>query len=62
MNVGALALLAVVTWQLSRAALVDVVTVAIAVFSVWLLIRSRINSAWLIFAAGIVGLSTRWFG
>ena len=62
-NVGALALLAVVTWQLSRAALVDVVTVAIAVFSVWLLIRSRINSAWLIFAAGIVGWSaTRWFG
>ena len=55
-NVGALALLAVVTLQLSRAALIDVVTVAIAAASVALLIRSRINSAWMIFAGGMVGL------
>lgn len=62
-NVGALALLAVVTWQLGRAALIDVVTVALAATSVALLIRSRINSIWLIFAAGMVGLIfTRWFG
>ena len=62
-NVGALALLAVVTLQLSRAALIDVVTVAIAAASVALLIRSRINSAWMIFAAGMIGLLlTRWLG
>jgi chromate transporter len=62
-NVGALALLAAVTLQLGRAALIDVVTVAIAAISVALLIFSRINSAWLIFAAGIVGLiATRWLG
>ena len=62
-NVGALALLAVVTLQLNRAALIDVVTVAIAAASVALLIRSRINSAWMIFAAGMIGLLlTRWLG
>lgn len=62
-NVGALALLAVVTLQLGRAALVDVVTVAIGAAGFALLIRSRINSAWLIFAAGAAGLIlTRWLG
>lgn len=62
-NVGALALLAVVTLQLSRAALIDVVTVAIAAASVAVLIRSRINSAWMIFAGGMIGLLlTRWLG
>ena len=62
-NVGALALLAVVTWQLGRAALIDVATIAIAATSVVLLIYSRINSAWMIFAAGMAGLIlTRWLG
>jgi chromate transporter len=62
-NVGALALLAVVTWQLGRAALIDVATIAIAATSVVLLIYSRINSAWMIFAAGMAGLFlTRWLG
>lgn len=62
-NVGALALLAVVTLQLGRAALVDVVTLAIGAASFALLVRSRINSAWLIFAAGTAGwAATRWFG
>ncbi len=62
-NVGALALLAAVTLQLGRAALVDVTTTAVAAISAPLLIYSRVNSAWLIFAAGIAGLiATRWFG
>ena len=62
-NVGALALLAAVTLQLSRAALIDVATVAVAAVSVPLLIYLRVNSAWLIFAAGMAGLiATRWFG
>jgi chromate transporter len=54
-NVGALALLVVVILQLGRAALVDATTVAVAAASVPLLIYSRVNSAWLIFAAGMVG-------
>ena len=62
-NVGALALLAAVTLQLSRAALVDVTTGAVAAIGAVLLIYWRVNSAWLIFAAGMGGLiATRWFG
>ena len=62
-NVGALALLAAVTLQLGRAALVDLTTVAVAAISAPLLIYSRVNSAWLILAAGLAGLAaTRWFG
>lgn len=62
-NVGAVALMAAVTWQLSRAALVDLTTAVVAVVSALLLIFFRINSAWLIFAGGAVGLAvTRWLG
>jgi hypothetical protein len=35
----------------------------IAAISGLLLIYSRVNSAWLVFAAGLIGLTmTRWFG
>jgi chromate transporter len=56
-NVAALALMLVVTAQLGRAAVVDVVTLALALISAFLLFRSRVNSAWLILAGAIVG----WF-
>ena len=60
-NVGAVALMIAVTWQLSRAALVDFPTGAIAALSAVVLIYFRINSAWLIFAGGLGGLlATRW--
>jgi chromate transporter len=62
-NIGALALLAAVTLQLSRAALVDLTTVAVAAIGAPLLIYWRVNSSWLICAAGMVGfIATRWFG
>jgi chromate transporter len=62
-NCGAVALMIAVTWQLSRAALVDFPTAAIAVLSAGVLIYFRINSGWLIFASGLVGLfATRWLG
>ena len=57
-NAAALGLMAAVTWQLGRAALVDVTTVALAVLSVVLLFRFKINSTWLIAggaAAGLIG-------
>ncbi|WP_426745026.1 chromate efflux transporter [Myxococcus faecalis] len=54
-NVASLALMAVVTWQLGRAALVDVWTVGLAVVSAVLLIRFRVNSAWLVLGGGAVG-------
>jgi len=56
-NVAALALMLVVTAQLGRAAVVDFVTLALALISAFILFRWRINSAWLILAGAIVG----WF-
>jgi len=56
-NVGALALMAVVTFQLGRAALVDWITWILALFSFALMFRFRLNSAWLILAGGLVGLA-----
>ncbi|MFY1825159.1 chromate efflux transporter [Myxococcus fulvus] len=58
-NVASLALMAVVTWQLGRAALVDVWTVGLAVVSAVLLIRFRVNSAWLVLGGGAVGWLVR---
>ena len=55
-NAASLALMAVVTWQLGCAALVDPLTIALAVAVGLLLIRSQINSAWLVLAGGLVGL------
>jgi chromate transporter len=55
-NVASLALMAVVTWQLARSALVDWITIVLVVLSALLLFRfPRLNSAWLIAGAGVVG-------
>jgi chromate transporter len=53
---ASLALMAVVTWQLGRAALVDPPTVALALASVAVLLRWRVNAAWLVAAGAVVGL------
>lgn len=53
--VGSLALIGVVAWQLGRAAIIDVPTLTIAVVSTALLLRFRVNSAWLIVTAGAFG-------
>jgi chromate transporter len=55
-NVAALALMMAVTWQLGRAALVDAVTVGLAVVSAVLLVRYRVNSVWLIVGAALLGI------
>jgi chromate transporter len=55
-NAASLALMAVVTWELGRAALVDPLTVALAVATGMILLRSDINSAWLVLAGGAIGL------
>ena len=54
-NVASLALMAVVTWHLGRAALVDWVTVSIALVSAVVLLRYRVNSAWLVLLGAVVG-------
>jgi chromate transporter len=56
-NVASLALMAMVTWQLMRTAVVDWITLSIALLSTFLLLRFRaLNSAWLILAAGVLGV------
>jgi len=55
-NAASLALMAVVTVQLGRAALVDWLTVALAVLSAALLLRFRLNATWLILGGAAVGL------
>jgi chromate transporter len=61
-NVASLALMAVVTWRLGSAALVDPLTVALAILAAILLLRFEINSAWLILAAGVIGLASPLWG
>lgn len=55
--VGSLALMAVVAWQLGRSALVDWQTILISCISAFLLIRYKVNTVWLILAAGVLGLT-----
>ena len=55
-NAASLALMVVVTWELGRAALVDPVTLFLAVVSGVVLIRFSINPVWLIVAGGLIGL------
>jgi chromate transporter len=56
-NVASLGLMAAVTWQLGRAALVDWVTVGLALAATVLVFRLRINSAWLVLGGGVIGLA-----
>jgi chromate transporter len=56
-NVGAWALMAAVTLFLARAAVVDTVTMILAVASAFVLIRYRLNSAWLVIGGGLIGLA-----
>jgi chromate transporter len=55
-NVASLALMAVVTWQLARPALVDGLTVGLAIAAAVLLLRWRVNSTWLVLGGMLVGL------
>lgn len=56
MNVESLALMAVVAVQLGRSALVDQLTVTLAVASAVALFRCRINTTWLVLAGAAVGV------
>lgn len=55
-NAASLALMAAVTWQLGRAAIVDVPTAALAIAGAVVLFRYRPNSAWLVLGGGVLGL------
>lgn len=55
-NVASLALMAVVTWHLGQAAIVNLTTVLLAAASAILLLRFHVNSLWLIIGGAAVGL------
>lgn len=59
-NVAALALMIVVSAQLARTAIVDWLTLAIAIVSAVLLFRYRVNSTWLVIGGAAVGAVTLW--
>ncbi len=53
---ASLALMGFVTYELARTALIDIVTIILAIASAVLLIRFRVNSAWLVLAGAVIGL------
>jgi chromate transporter len=55
-NVASLALMAVVTWQLGKAAVLDLTTAILFLASALLLIRFQLNSAWLVLGGAMIGL------
>jgi chromate transporter len=55
-NVASLGLMAAVSWQLGIASLIDPLTITIALVSLVLLIRFKVNSTWLIAGGGLLGL------
>jgi chromate transporter len=56
LNAAALGLMAAVTLELARSALIDVWTIALALGSLIALVRFKINSTWLVLAGAILGL------
>ncbi len=55
-NASSLGLMAAVTWQLGRSSIVDPLTVLLAVATLLLLLRFKVNSTWLIGAGAVVGI------
>jgi chromate transporter len=59
LNVASVAVMAGVTWQLARTAIVDVFSAALAAIAALILLRWKINSAWLVLAAALIALLMR---
>jgi chromate transporter len=59
-NVASLALMAAVSYQLGRSAIVDWLTIGLALVSAVLLLRYRVNSAWLVLGGALIGIAAQW--
>jgi chromate transporter len=59
-NAAALGLMAAVTWELARAAVVDGLTLLLALAAAVLLVRYKLNSTWLVLGGGLFALLWRW--
>ena len=58
-NAAALGLMAGVTVELGRAALVDPLTIVLGLVALGLLLKTKLNSAWLVLGGGAVGVAAR---
>lgn len=58
-NVAAVGLMAAVAWELGRAAISDWFSALLGVVAAALLIRFKVNSAWLVLGGGIAGIAYR---
>jgi chromate transporter len=54
-NAASLGLMAGVTIQLGRSALVDVLTIVLSLLSLFIILRFKVNSVWLILGGGLLG-------
>jgi chromate transporter len=61
-NVAALGLMAGVTWQLGREAIIDAPTALLFLVALGVLLRFRLNSAWIVLAGAGAGLVLSWAG
>jgi chromate transporter len=61
-NASSVGLMAVVTYTLGRAAIVDWRTITVALLSSIAIFRFQINSIWLILAGGLVGIAVKVIG
>ncbi|MBW4583259.1 MAG: chromate transporter [Tildeniella nuda ZEHNDER 1965/U140] len=61
-NAASLGLMAVVTYTLTREALVDWLTVGVALVSAIVVLRFKINSVWLVLAGGAIGFLAQKLG
>lgn len=61
-NVAAVALMAYVGWQFSRATLVNLPALGLVSSSLFLLFRYKVNSAWLVLGGAVIGILLRSLG
>jgi chromate transporter len=61
-NAAAVGLMAAVAWQLATSSIVDVITAVLGLVAAIVLIRFRVNSAWLVLAGGAIGLAAHAVG
>ncbi|HEY9626572.1 MAG TPA: chromate transporter [Coleofasciculaceae cyanobacterium] len=61
-NAASLGLMAVVTYTLSRTALVDWTTLVLAIVCAGAVFRFKVNSMWLVLAGGLVGVLAKAWG
>lgn len=59
-NAASLALMAVVTWQIARTAVVDIATGVLFAAAAAVLMAFRVNSSWLILGGGAIGIAVHW--